>query len=192
MLQRFRSRFAVGFGSGLGIGLLMGVAMLVGAVVATRQTSRSDFPWNEVKLNATATHGGESFAMATGMVGDGMEGVFFLDFLTGDLQGYVLNSRTGKITAAYKRNIANDLKVEQGKKPAFLLATGGASFRVGGAAFGGKVPGQCVVYVIDTHSGIWGSYGVPFSEQAAKTVSAQADTFIPMAGGRARDIPAEP
>ncbi len=40
----------------------------------------------ETVLNASASHGGETFAMATGPVDADVEGLFMLDFLTGELQ----------------------------------------------------------------------------------------------------------
>ena len=37
-------------------------------------------------LHATATHGLDKFAIATGLVDDSVEALYFLDFLTGDMR----------------------------------------------------------------------------------------------------------
>ena len=57
---------------------------------------------------ATATVGG-SFAIATGMIDSDVEGLFVLDFVTGDLQCAVLNFRTGKFNAVFRANVLQDL-----------------------------------------------------------------------------------
>ena len=89
-------------GTGLGIGLLFGVAMLIGAVVA--MNARSPELVLPTDLHATATHGNDAFAIATGDIADGVEGVFFLDFLTGELQCRVINRRTGQLGGQFRQN----------------------------------------------------------------------------------------
>ena len=77
------------------------------AVGAHRRTERSGV-WPSVPLHATATHGLDKFAIATGLVDDTVEAIYFLDFLTGDLRAAVINPKTGKFNALYTRNIATD------------------------------------------------------------------------------------
>jgi hypothetical protein len=191
MFAHLKLRSFLIFGSGLGVGLLVGVGMLVGALVATSRQPSIDLPINELKMKAMATHGGESFAMATGFVGDGMEGVFFLDYLTGDLKGFVLNSRTGGFGAGFKTNVAADLGVEKGKKPSFLMTTGMVNFRTGGNV-GGKKPADCVVYVCDTHTGNFAAYSIPYNIILATNGGAQIDTFVKLASGKARELQDQP
>ena len=198
MFTQTKMRSFLFFGTGLGLGLLVGVGMLVGAMVATSQlgnfgqSKNFGLPIEEIKLRASATHGGESFAMATGHVGNGMDGVFFLDYLTGDLKGFVLNARTGGIGAMFKTNVASDLGVEKGKRPSFLMVTGGANFITGGNAFGAKRPAETVVYVCDTHSGNFAVYSIPYNVQLAANGVQQGDVFVRLGVGKAREIQSDP
>ena len=65
-------------------GLLVGAGMLVGSWLTGLRTAEPEFSL-PVPLHATATDRSASFSMATGPVADGVEGVFFLDFLTANL-----------------------------------------------------------------------------------------------------------
>jgi len=125
--------------------------------------------------------------MCTGPIADGMEGVFFLDFLTGDLQCLVPNSRTGRVGGAYKYNVMADLGVEAGatKKPSFLMVTGVASFRTGG---GDVRPADSILYVADANSGNWVSYSLPWSRTTAATGQPQGGTLVKIGFGKARDL----
>src|SRR5262245_43601067 len=80
-------------------------------------------------LHASATHGEESFALATGDIDVGLEGVFFLDMVTGELTGFVINPNTRRFTTAYKHNVLKDLG--EVSKPRFLMVTGVADLRQG-------------------------------------------------------------
>ena len=64
--------------------------------------------WPNIPLHATATHGLDKFAIATGLVDDSVEALYFLDFLTGDMRAAVINPKTGKFNSFYTRNIATD------------------------------------------------------------------------------------
>ena len=64
--------------------------------------------WPSIPLHATATHGLDKFAIATGLVDDSVEALYFLDFLTGDMRAAVINPKTGKFNSFFTRNIAAD------------------------------------------------------------------------------------
>jgi hypothetical protein len=110
-------------------------------------------------LHAVATDRQDNFAMATGMIEGGIEAVFTLDFLTGELRAAVLNPNTRSFTSFYEYNVTNDLKVEQGKQPRYLLVTGQAALRLNSQ----MQMGGSVVYVAELSSGMMGVYGVPYS-----------------------------
>ena len=57
-------------------------------------------------MHASATHGIDKFAIATGLVDNSVEALYFLDFLTGDMRAAVINPKNGKFTAFFTRNIA--------------------------------------------------------------------------------------
>lgn len=90
-------------------GLLLGLAVAVGIFLGRF----SSHPAEAIRLNATASHGASSFAMATGPIDDTVEGLFCLDFVTGDLTCYVLNPRTGRGAGLYKTNVTADLAPER-------------------------------------------------------------------------------
>ena len=91
-------------GAGFLAGLLVGVGMMVGTLYTVSQTDvveapaaqpaanvPADFPYSELKA-ATAGNG-KTLAMATGQIDDESEGLFVLDFLTGDLYCWVFHPR---------------------------------------------------------------------------------------------------
>src|SRR5690554_4145990 len=71
----------------------------------------------EKPLRASTAAVGESFAMATGAIDQDVEGLYLLDFLTGDLQCVVLNFRTARFNAVFRTNVLNDLGIDPSKKP---------------------------------------------------------------------------
>ena len=105
--------------------------------------------WPSVPLHATATQGLDKFAIATGLVDDSVEAIYFLDFLTGDLRAAVINPKTGKFNAYFTRNIATDFgAVGQGAR--YLVVTGFADMPRGRANF---QYAKSIVYVAEAGSG---------------------------------------
>src|SRR6185436_21109169 len=93
MSQLFRSRPAY-VGLGLVLGLVIGLNL--------------EGLWPSVPLHASGTHGIDKFAIATGLVDNSVEALYFLDFLTGDMRAAVINPKNGKFNAFFTRNIAAD------------------------------------------------------------------------------------
>lgn len=123
-------------------------------------------------------------AVATGVIDEGTEGVFILDFLTGDLQCWVINPRVGQFTNLFKTNVIADLGVEQGKAPDYVMAAGVADFR--GPASTNF--GRSVIYVADGNTGNVACYAVPWSRQLAATASVQTGILQRVAVGKARVV----
>lgn len=189
MFRRFGRRSSRAYLGGLASGLLVGVGMLVGALVAQQygQSPTNGFP-EPLRVNASATHGGETFAMCTGMISEGVEGVFMLDFLTGDLQVMSVNPRTRLLGGAYKHNVLADLLVDAtSKKPAFLMVTGLAPVQTGGAAVR---PADSVLYIADATSGNWVAYAIPWNRQIAIAGGAQGGSLVKVGTGNARNVAA--
>lgn len=160
---------------------------VLGAAVAVQFSSpRIQLP--QTLLNATSTHGGTTMALATGPIQDGVEGLFILDFITGELTCSVLNPRTGAMGGAFQANVVADLGVEQGKQPQYLLVTGAASFRTQG---GNILPAESVVYVADANTGRYVAYWLPWDRQAAQFNFAQASPMMVLGTGSARNIKVE-
>jgi hypothetical protein len=129
-------------------------------------------------LHAVATHGQDGFALSTGPIDTNLEGVYFLDYLTGDLKGAVVNVTLGKFTTFYESNILKDFQLETGKSPKFLMVTGVAQLRRGG---GNQVqPGQAMIYITELNSGVCCGYAVPWNtgRGTAASPSPQTGPFV--------------
>ena len=172
------------FGSGLLMGLVLGAGMLIGALVAVapQGPARSLFP--EIPLHASATVSSETLAVATGLVDEEMEGLFVLDFLTGQLQCAVLNHRVARFNALFQTNVLKDLGVDPTKKrPQYLMVTGLTNFPRGSAV---ARLGLSVVYVVDANTGRFAAYGMPWRSEMARAGRPQQGAMILLDAGDAR------
>lgn len=113
-------------------------------------------------IHAVATDRIDTFAIATGPVDAEFEAVYFLDFLTGDLRAMVLgkNAAVDGFTAFFNGNVLQDLGVDPTKNPRFLMVTGMANLRRGGAQL---QPSSAVVYVAEVTTGNVAAYAIPWS-----------------------------
>lgn len=120
----------------------------------------------------------DAFAVCTTPIDDGMEGVFMLDFETGDLTGYVLNRNSAKFLTGYRHNVVKDLEFKAGKvkSPRFLLTTGVANFT--GNAAANMAP--AVLYVTDASTGVTAAYGIPWNGQQAAAGSPVVNQLLPL------------
>ena len=161
----------------LAIGLLLG--LVIGGL------------WPDTPLHAVATDSTESFAMATGFVDEGLEAVYFLDFLMGTLGAAVLSNQTPRFQASYMRDVNADLArvvgltnaalndtnaerrkfgqapltpIQMPQSPNYLMATGVVDIRRGAAAR--ARPAQAVLYVAETTTGILLAYIIPWEQSA--------------------------
>jgi hypothetical protein len=135
-------------------------------------------------LNASASHGADTMAVATGAVDDS-EGLFVLDFLTGEMMCYVLHNKSGKFLAGFKTNVVQTLGVEPGKKPKYLMVTGIANLPRG---IGPNRLGQSVVYVVDSNTGNFAVWGIPWNGRAASLGVGQINTMVWLDSGKARNV----
>jgi len=115
--------------------------------------------WPRVPLHASATHGIDKFAIATGLVDNGVEALYFLDFLTGDMRAAVINPKTGRFNSFYTRNIALDFG-GAGRNSGYLLVTGSADMPRGTAQFQFA---RSVVYVAEASTGVVAAYTIPWN-----------------------------
>lgn len=143
--------------------------------------ARPTAPNTPLMIDASASAIGEDFSMATGQVSQEAEGVFVLDHTTGLLQCNVLYPRSGQFGASFQANVKEALP-GGGKNSKFLMVTGTAQFP-GGA---NRSAGNCVVYVLDTSTGGYVCYGIPFNESAVNSRAPQMGVMLPLATGMAR------
>ncbi len=185
MFRRFPKWSLLMLLAGLAMGLLVGVGMMIGTLVAAKQVPTTGLQFPETLLHATASHSGKSMAMATGYVDDEAEGVFILDYLTGDLQCFVLNPRTIQWGGMFKYNVISDLGVQQGKEPNYVMVTGQVQFRRGAGA---QMPAMCVVYVADANTGNFAAYGMLWDRTMAAGGRPQEGMLKLLSTGKARTL----
>jgi hypothetical protein len=123
--------------------------------------------WPNTPLHAVASDRADSFIMATGWLDEGLEGVYVLDCLTGELRGAALSKQNAKFHAFFRGNVANDLGVDAAKNPRYLMVTGAADLiRSGGARI---APSKGILYVAEITTGKVAAYGIRWSAQAHTT-----------------------
>jgi len=189
MLRRRRFGSWGMLAAGLIIGLTIGTAAAVGVLVGQRSSLPAGMPsLAELKLKAAASHGSDTFAIATGNVDEDVEGLFTLDFLTGDLQCFVINPRNGAVGGWFKTNVASVLSVERGKKPAYLLTTGHINVQGG---YGGTRPAASICYVADANSGEVAAFSFPWAKAATSAGVAQATNMTLVKSWKARNLPGQ-
>jgi hypothetical protein len=140
-----------------GMRLRWPTAMAIGVAVGLMLSGL----WPHVPLYAVATDRSESYAMATGPVDNEVEGVYFLDFLTGDLTALVLGRQARVWTGVFNTNVSQDLKVDPQKNPKFMMVTGMVALRRSG---GSRLqPSASICYVAEVTSGKVAAYAIPWS-----------------------------
>lgn len=186
MGRAFRRQSAVFLAVGLLIGLAIGGAMTAGVLIG-KQSVVPDAALAELRLKAAASHGGETFAMATGLIDDGVEGLFCLDYLTGDLSCFVVNPRTGAPGGVFKTNVGADMgSGEKGKKPSYVMVTG--IFQARGGNYGNTQIASSLVYVADANTGTVAIYGMPWSKQATVGGITQGGKLVKVYSGKVRSL----
>jgi hypothetical protein len=120
--------------------------------------------WPRQHLLASSTDRNSKFALATvDVAGVGeAEGVFALDFLTGQLSGAVLDSRSNKFLTRYVHNVAADFKVDPTAEPHYAIVSGRANLPGVNLK-----PAAGVLYVAELTSGNVVCYSFPY--QVART-----------------------
>jgi hypothetical protein len=161
MSQLFRSRWAY-LGFGVVLGLILGLNL--------------EGLWPSAPLHASATHGIDKFAIATGTVDAGVEALYFLDFLTGDMRAAVINPKTGKFTAFYSRNIAADFG-GAGRSSGYLMVTGSVNMPRGSNNF---QYAQSIVYVAEAGTGQVAAYTIPWNSSLHASGKVQHGEFKPL------------
>ncbi len=171
-----------GIASGiLGTALLGGV--FLSGVWLGGQADNQAFQLAPLTIDATASATSENFSMATGSVGKSAEGVFVLDHDTGLLQCNVLYPRAGRFGALFAANVKEALP--GGKGGGYLLVTGFADFPGGSNQPIG--PGA-VAYVLDTSTGSYACYAVPFDRVAENAQRPQQNALVLIGKGEARQV----
>lgn len=152
--------------------LLWSVGVVVGLVVGLNIKGL----WPSIPLHATATHGLDKFAICTGLVDDGVEALYFLDYLTGDMRAAVINPKTGRFNSFFTRNIAADFG-GAGRSTGYLMITGFADMPRGVSNFQFA---QSIVYVADVTTGSVAAYTIPWNSTLQAAGRPQYGEFQPL------------
>lgn len=159
---------------------LLVVGMALGAVLTATWHGVTTVP----PAMASATHGADNFAIATGLVDDDIEALYFLDYLTGDLRAAVVSRRNAQFTGFFRYNVLGDFAGIT-EAPKFLMVTGQADLPRGR---GTSQIGKSLVYVAEASSGQVAAYALPFNSTLNAAGANQVGTFIRVAHGSFRDV----
>ncbi|MEZ6135391.1 MAG: hypothetical protein R3C53_10825 [Pirellulaceae bacterium] len=155
-------------------------ALLAGFWLGTRQDQQTMvLP----PLAADSASANDSMAIATGPVSDDAEGIFFLDFATGDLQCLVYYPRLGGFGARYFGNVLPQLG-GGGRNSQYLMVTGQAVTK---GSSGNVRPANSLVYVTDVTNGTFAAYAVPWDRTAESSGRAQGGALVFVGGGSIRN-----
>lgn len=125
-------------------------------------------------VHASATEGTENFAVATGLVDEGVEAFYFLDFLTGKLKATVINRRDAGFAAYFQYDITQDFQTV-GRNPKYLMVTGLANIPRGR---GRSQLSRSVVYITEATTGQMAAYVMPWDSTLQAAGKGQAATFL--------------
>ncbi len=135
-------------------------------------------------INATAAVTSEKYSIATGVVSEESEGLFVLDHNSGLLQCNVIYPRTGgQFMAQFTINVAETLGTA-GKAGNYMIVTGHAQF----PRASNRPAASTVVYVMDTATGNYASYGIPFDRVAMNANRPQQGALILLSTGSANPV----
>lgn len=175
---------------GIGLTILLVVAFWFGrqsVVDVSEESTWNGIPHDRIPpefLSASGSHGGSNMAVCTGMVGDDAEGFFALDFLTGDLKGWVYYPKVGAFGGLFMTNVLPQLGPTS-KNPEYLLVSGQTS----SVAIGGNVRlAGSLIYVVDMRSGFFAAYTAPWNKSLESSAGApQGGQLIFVSGGQIRE-----
>ncbi len=115
-----------------------------------------------IGVQATASASNGSFSAATGRIDEDVEGLFLLDPLTGELSCYILNVFNLQFTTEFRyKNVLQDLGMEKNQQASLLLLTGIVNFKL---KQGREKPSAAIVYVVDSATGNFAAYAVPWTK----------------------------
>lgn len=124
---------------------------------------------------------GSKVSLASGMISDGVEGIFALDHQTGTMFCWVLDPRTMGLMAEYATNVPAQLGLGINGEFDFVMTTGMLPNRAGQA--GNARPAQCVVYVAEGNSGKVGGFSFNWAQpMAARGAGQQGPMNLVFAG----------
>ncbi len=149
---------------------------------STEVSSSAAIQWPS-SIDATAAVSSEKYSIATGLVGEEAEGFFVLDHNSGLLQCKVLYPRMRAFMANFTVNVGDALGAA-GKGGSYLMVTGQADFMRSS-----NVPvATTVVYVLNTSTGAYAAYAIPFNRVLVNSGQPQTGQLILIGADQANPI----
>ena len=171
----------------IGAAVVLAAVLVASAYFVGRARGRADQPvtWTGQlpPIDATGSVSSEQYSLATGLVTDEAEGMFVLDHNSGLLQCSVMYPRAGRFMATFTANVADALPTG-GKGGRYIMTTGRVDF----PRASNRPVGSSVVYVLDTATGSYACYGVPFDRSAMNIGRPQQGMLPLLATGNASPI----
>lgn len=174
-------------GAVLGVVFSAGFLAGSGLVQFNKQAEAPRMLTPEMVLRAEGACGGDKIGVATGPVAEGQEGLFALDYATGDLFCWVLNPRFGPgFQAQYMTNVQEHLGVKKGEPADYVITTG--KIDNSGTAVGANAlkPADCVCYVADGNTGRVAGFSFKFSRSRQNQGGMQEGELLKVCEGLTR------
>ena len=134
-------------------------------------------------IDATAAVTSEKYSMATGQISEDAEGLFVLDHNSGLLQCSVIYPRSGKFLARFTTNVADALGTG-GKGGKYMMVSGHAGF----PRASNRPAASTILYVMDTATGNYACYGIPFDQTAVPRNNPQQGLMVLIHTGAANPV----
>ena len=172
---------------GLGLFVIVCTAAALGTWVGNGWKRESLPP---MVLNADTASAGKSLSMATGLIDRNrfVEGLFVLDHLSGLLQCWVINPRTGAVAGIFTANVNQHLELERGGDADYVMVTGSINIETSIARRGNFLPAGCVCYVGDGNTGKVVGYTLLYDQQMINRNGTQRGELEIVTRGIAREI----
>lgn len=148
---------------------------------------KSQFAWAEggefPLIDASAAVSSDNFSIATGQISEDAEGLMVLDHNSGLLTVSVIYPRQGQVMATFSATVGEVL-ASGGKGGKYMMVSGMAAFpRASNNPVGGSV-----IYVMNSTTGDYVGYAVPFNRQFVATARQQSGKLIPLVTGSANPL----
>jgi hypothetical protein len=134
-------------------------------------------------IEATAAVSSEKFSMCTGPISDRAEGLFVLDHNSGLLQCSVIYPRVNRFLGLFTINVSEAL-ASGGKGGRYMMVTGMVDFPTSNQ----RPAASSVVYVLDTATGNYACYGIPFDRVKLNSNTAQQGLLVLISTGTANPV----
>ena len=154
-------------------------AYFAGQASVASQQAAFEFP----PIDATSALTSEKFSIAVGPMSGQGDGLFVLDHNSGLLKCSVLYPRSAAFGAVYQANVAEVL-ASGGKGGKYLMVVGRTEFPSTSA----RPAAPAVVYVMDSTTGNYACYGIPFNRSAVNANNPQQGAMVLLATGTANPI----